>query len=595
MRVWQIAGTKFGVHAQTHLVLPERGVVVVQGANGSGKSSIPEMVAVAGWGRTLRGEPPPMGKGSGVAVRSYTFDIQRDKAKAAGAPSLNWAFVDPPAGATLTHAEQARDTIRRLKSTEQDGIVVGGVSTTVPGEKFESNTHAQAALEEEIGSFEIWRRTCVFSSSDAAHFSLATDGERKRFLEQVLVGLAEFEPALERCRAELRKAEAAARSATSAFQLAARDTETSKERLERARSVLADAGANDTLAAAAAAALPDEAEMTKLRASLRSARQRVRDLEASLEPLNRAGVEESAALQQAQREAARWKREACPTCDQPIPAQKRSAAEAAVAAAELAAVEAVKAAKAEREAVTDQLEEAREEQGHLSAKYERLAAALAGAEAERTRAAAARRAAENAAAEEQAAATKLTKATAHEAACAAALEEALRQRETLEAVDTVLGLRGVRAQVLSHALAGVTAVANAWLPRLGKPGLTVELQPYTEKKTGGINDAISIVVGGAGGGKYRGCSGGERRRIDLAILLGLCEVAAAASGHLQSTLWFDELFDALDSDGVQAVAEAIVDLAEERCVVVITHNDELAARIPASVRWTMDNGRVEVK
>jgi DNA repair exonuclease SbcCD ATPase subunit len=175
------------------------------------------------------------------------------------------------------------------------------------------------------------------------------------------------------------------------------------------------------------------------------------------------------------------------------------------------------------------------------------------------------------------------------------LREKQLEEHTLWAVEEVLGLKGVRAHVLGHALQGVEAVANTWLPRLGMAGLSVQLRPYTENKGGGMNESISVVLQGAGGGKYKGASGGERRRVDLAILLGLCEVASAASGRTDSTLWFDELFDALDSDGVQAVVEALVDLSSERCIVVVTHNDNLAARIPAAMRWTIKNGQVQCR
>ena len=67
----------------------------------------------------------------------------------------------------------------------------------------------------------------------------------------------------------------------------------------------------------------------------------------------------------------------------------------------------------------------------------------------------------------------------------------------------------------------------------------------------------------------------------MALLFALAETAAAASGRDAGTLWVDEAFDSLDVDGVASVVEALEEIAKERCVVVITHNADLAARLPA--------------
>jgi DNA repair exonuclease SbcCD ATPase subunit len=163
----------------------------------------------------------------------------------------------------------------------------------------------------------------------------------------------------------------------------------------------------------------------------------------------------------------------------------------------------------------------------------------------------------------------------------------------LEYTERVLGLRGVRAPLLAGSLSGIEAVANAWLARLGRAGLRVVLHPYSEKKSGGVVDAISLDVAGAGGGYgYKASSGGERRRIDVALMLALAEVAAAAHGHLQGTMFFDEVFDQLDVGGLDSLAEALQELAQDRCVVVITHSEILVDRVPWARHFHVSNGVV---
>jgi DNA repair exonuclease SbcCD ATPase subunit len=74
---------------------------------------------------------------------------------------------------------------------------------------------------------------------------------------------------------------------------------------------------------------------------------------------------------------------------------------------------------------------------------------------------------------------------------------------------------------------------------------------------------------------YEALSGGQRRRVDIALLLSLSQLSPSAG-----TLYFDEAFDTLDKQGIDAVCELLADFGEERCVVVISHNEDLAARLP---------------
>ena len=80
-------------------------------------------------------------------------------------------------------------------------------------------------------------------------------------------------------------------------------------------------------------------------------------------------------------------------------------------------------------------------------------------------------------------------------------------------------------------------------------------------------------VEGAGGGHgYKASSGGERKRIDIAVMLALGDIARRLRGEKGSTLFFDEAFDALDEQGLAAVVGVLRELAQDRAVVVISHN-----------------------
>jgi DNA repair exonuclease SbcCD ATPase subunit len=85
---------------------------------------------------------------------------------------------------------------------------------------------------------------------------------------------------------------------------------------------------------------------------------------------------------------------------------------------------------------------------------------------------------------------------------------------------------------------------------------------------------------------------GERRRVDLALLLALGEVARAAAGVGRATLFFDEALDNLDALGVQGAVDAIAELAATHAVVVISHNPALlqGLRPTAQIAYQVQQG-----
>lgn len=519
-------------HGLTKLAFPDKGVVVVTGPNGAGKSSLIEATAYGLWGETLRGTTPwREGTPGKLVLVTDKVQVERSFGKRA---SLTWKALDNA------------------------------------GTEYETNTKAQEALEAVVGEFDVWRRASVFSSTDAAHFTLATDAERKRLLESLL-GLSKFDVALERARADRKRAEQSAEQANRAVEL-------NKAKLEAAEARLTDARRLKATLSTPAQPVP----ATALGPMLVEAKREREALRRANEQLAEERAAHSAKAGELSRRLASLQASSCDKCGQSIPDALRQQLQREVDAAK-AAWQAATAAQVEQRQQNDAaLDELQSEIEQISAKiqsYEQESAAYQRA---------ARVAAE--AATQLDAAEKAVQAlyAAGERDQAAA-SKAAQQLSLYQAAEQVLGIKGVRAHVLGKALGGLEQAANAWLGRLAGPGLKLALKPYSEKKTGGVSDAIALEVQGAGGGYgYRAASGGERRRIDVALLLGLSQMTGGAG-----TLFFDEVFDALDGDGVEAVVQAIHQLAADRLVFVISHSDALVQKLPAAKRLRIDGGAVE--
>ena len=518
-----------------------RGVVAVTGPNGSGKSSLVEGVSTAGYGETLRGTSPWQ-EGTNGAVELHAEEVHVRRARAGSKNVMEW---------NLPGAESS---------------------------SYETVTKAQEALEAVIGSFDVWRRTSVFSSQDAAHFTMSRDSERKRLIESLL-DLDRFDDALARCRSALKVAE------TDHAQMFA-GLATLRAKLESERLRLRDAEA--TLAAVPPAVdLPAlVAQGEKLKDRIAQVSTDIQNVVGNSREADRGVANAQASARDSARRLLELDKKNCDNCGQPIPpatiARLREKAEqdkALVTKASEKAAEVRLHTEAELAELTEERETFTQKSFEVQGKIT----------AERTHGAQ-RRQAQTQLEAAQKAVKELEDRIAKGVEVVAKAE---KEMQVLTAVEQVLGLKGVRAHVLGKALIGLETVANGWLQRIAGAGLSLSLKPYAEKKTGGVSDAISLEVHGAGGGLgYKAASGGERRRLDVALLLALAEVAAAAHGRAPGTLFFDECMDALDQDGIVAVATALRELGQQRCVVVITHTPALVEELRPALHLHMENGAI---
>lgn len=534
MRVREISLANIMSHKDTLVVLPEKGIVLVTGPNGSGKSSIIEAVSVGAWETPLRKKPVWAADRASIHLKA---SVGSDE---------------------IAIARQ------RVKSKTTLLFTIGGGPSD---KKYETKTKGQEALERVIGSHSLWRRTHVFSSSDADHFTSATDGERKRLLEELL-GLDRFDAAAAKASTERRAAERALATEEQKLLRLEYDLQSKQDRHTAALDALARLKPGAVVDVLELARIEEEIEEKEEAALL--AGKELGLLRAKVAQLDSQKLSVDAAA----REVAGLAGGECPVCQQPVGEEHslRIHAHATTVKQEQVAprkeiAKRYAEVEAQHRALTHDIMQLRDKRSVLHERKRAEAARLSQvAELQETSAATAD-ASQGAAEALEAARVALA---AQRASCA-----------NLGAAERVLSLGGVRAHLLGQALGGIEEVANGWLSRMC-PGRTLELRlsPYSEKASGGIKDSIGLEVEGAGNGHgYLATSGGERRRIDIALMLALAEVAEAAAGTTSGTLFFDEVFDALDDEGVDAACALLEELAQNRCVVVISHNDSLKHRL----------------
>jgi len=515
-------------HADSSIDFPDRGVVLVTGANGAGKSAIYEGIAFALFGETLRGEKP------------WT-----DPPIPEVRPSIRVLLVD------------GLDVVKKPRALTFSGGPAGdAVAYETPGK-------AAAALRDLVGDFDAWRMTSVFSPADMAAFTLASDTGRKEILESIL-GLSRFDAAGRSANEDLREAEAAI------------------ARVENLRAV-ADAKRSSMLAVVDRDP-PRPSDL--VRAELHEAHARYDALRAAVTAeqekyyaLNSTVAETHAAADVARADLARAHQAieaargglACRTCGRDMPPGSPYCGDPIDALDERLTflLDAEKNARERVFVSTLAVDNLRADMGAAHLQYGQLQ-------------------------------MELKASLAHEQARAAVQSSIDLLVEEIEELDALIAmkknareviacaikaLRSVRGLLLASALDALQALVASYLDQIG--------DAYTVRIAADELGRVSLSIARAGSGRsYRSASQGERRRVDLAVLLALGDLAAAARGTAPGLLVLDECLDSLDTAGRASVLRLVEQIAADRPVVVITHATEVATGIECVASYEVRDGAI---
>jgi DNA repair exonuclease SbcCD ATPase subunit len=551
VRVSRIELSGVTTHTDTDLAIPPTGVVLVSGDNGSGKSSLLEALPMVLWGKTLRG------------TRVWAPDTIRQGRR------------EPTCTIAVTV-----DGVRYTRNQRGATSSLGWPGCPV----YESTKHALSALTKVVGSFDAWRQSCVLSAADAANFTQASDTDRKRLVER-LAGLTRYEQANDILKDQLRAARQAASHAQTDAGHAALRVQAAHRRLDSCQ-------AASLPAEPVPPTPPDHVDVTD---QLTKAERLVNAIQSEVKVARQAERDLADHLAIAKSRHQAHQHDQCGSCGQAIPHDHREASRLELQRVQVEAsrLAGVTAGKLER--LTQAIQgrdwllqcqrragQAAQQYMNAHASYQRELAAY-----QRTK-----QLAGQLDAQRRAALDELGEATTAKATADLAFIDAQSTVVHLEAAVKVTGPQGIRAAQLADTLGALEAASNMWLARLDTD-IRLEIRAFGEKADGSPTARVSQGVRGAGGGHgYSAASGGERRRIDVAVMLGLSQIADAARGGHPATLWADEVFDALDAQGRDSVAGLLADLASSRAVVVVSHTAQEEVGRVACVHYHVTGGKV---
>jgi len=158
----------------------------------------------------------------------------------------------------------------------------------------------------------------------------------------------------------------------------------------------------------------------------------------------------------------------------------------------------------------------------------------------------------------------------------------LAEEAKAQAWQDALHPRGVRAHMASGSLAAIEKAANEWLTVLSDNRIAVEFPEDQEKEKIGTTVTMDGITR-----DLLTYSGGERRRINMAVDLGVA--AAFSKGGLSLSLLVldEEVFSGMDEAGKAAVVHALHGSGVAD-VVVVDHDPRLSAVLPRTVEVSRD-------
>lgn len=186
--------------------------------------------------------------------------------------------------------------------------------------------------------------------------------------------------------------------------------------------------------------------------------------------------------------------------------------------------------------------------------------------------------------------------TEREAKSAKSLEETQSKKERLEIVEKGFDRGGMPSIIMDLFTKPLNKMVNDNLKKLGVKSFVVDFSVKKELKSGEVRDSFNISVIDLETKRktsYSNFSGGEKKRIDVAIIISLLDLSIKNSDI--SILVLDEIIEATDIEGATAIVSMLEDVAESRTVFLITHNNSVKNLIDNRIHCIKKDGNTEVR
>lgn len=155
---------------------------------------------------------------------------------------------------------------------------------------------------------------------------------------------------------------------------------------------------------------------------------------------------------------------------------------------------------------------------------------------------------------------------------------------------TAMGNSGIKSFLIDKIIPTLNTQIDYWLQLIYQGAISVSFDKF-------LNVAIHNNASKRGLKRYGQGSGGERRRIDIAIMLAFRQIMKMSSGKDPNIVFFDEVAENIDEEGLQWLYNVLAEMAKTSRVYVITHNTGLLGLLANADKLTVvkEDGATTVK
>jgi len=167
------------------------------------------------------------------------------------------------------------------------------------------------------------------------------------------------------------------------------------------------------------------------------------------------------------------------------------------------------------------------------------------------------------------------------------LEEIGDDKSYLEFWEEAFGDSGIKSFVFDLICSTLTQKANYYANMMTNGQVVIEFDTQKKLKTGELRDKfdVSLLTGGDKV-RYEAYSGGEKRKISLAVDMALSDIMADYYGSTFNVVVFDEQTNYLDKNGRESFLRLLKEIAKTKRVLVVDHDAEFKGRFDTI--WTVE-------
>ena len=157
------------------------------------------------------------------------------------------------------------------------------------------------------------------------------------------------------------------------------------------------------------------------------------------------------------------------------------------------------------------------------------------------------------------------------------INDEIMEIKKLQFLVQAFGNHGIKSFVLDSVIPAINDRLDEYSMALTDGTISVQFSTQSKLKSGEVSDDFNVLVDNSNGSTtYKSLSKGERRRVNLMIVMALRAAVQGRATKKFNLLFADEVFDALDSIGIDRTIQLLNRESEGGCAVyVISHNPDM--------------------